>query len=44
MDDELSDMMDGVQLKTQGEIATEIIHDISLTNKEEIKIYFVKLM
>lgn len=37
MDDELSDMMGGVQLKTQGEIATDIIHDISLTNKEEIK-------
>lgn len=35
MDQELSDMMEGIEVKTEGEIATGCINDISLTNEEE---------
>ncbi len=35
MDQELSNMMEGIEVKTEEEITTSFIDDISLTNEEE---------
>ncbi len=36
MDIELSNMMEGIEVKTDDEIAEECIHDISLSNQDEV--------